>query len=168
MTEIWKEISIPGYFISNLGRLKGRSGKIIKTYINHEGYYTICLKPNGRNGKAQCVRIHRLIAEAFIPNPENKPFVNHIDGNKRNNDITNLEWCTNQENIIHAFKTGLNKALSGSINPFAKLTSAQIKYIKEKYIPRDKNFGARALGKMFNVPHSKIVRILKGERYKYD
>lgn len=168
MEEIWKETEISGYFISNLGRLKGRSGKIIKTYLNADGYRVICLKPEGRNGKAKSVRIHRLIAEAFIPNPDNKPFINHKDGNKQNNSIENLEWCTNQENVKHAFDTGLNKALSGSINPFAKLTSAQIKYIKEKYIPRDKNFGARALGKMFNVPHSKIVRILKGERYKYD
>ena len=69
MEEIWKETEISGYFISNLGRLKGRSGKIIKSYLNKRtGYLNICLKPNGKNSKSKAVKIHRLVAEAFIPN----------------------------------------------------------------------------------------------------
>ena len=128
----------------------------------------ICIHLDGRSGKSKCLKIHRLVAEAFIDNPHNYNIINHKDGNKQNNYVENLEWCTISYNVKHAFDTGLNKALQGAINPFAKLTSTQIKYIKEKYIPRDKNFGVRALGKMFNVPHSTIIRILKGERYKYD
>lgn len=167
--EIWKETKYSGYFISNYGRLRGRSGRIIKSYLNKRaGYYMICIHLDGRNGKSKCLKIHRLVAEAFIDNPHNYNIINHKDGNKQNNYVENLEWCTISHNVKHAFDTGLNKALSGAINPFAKLTSAQIKYIKEKYIPRDKNFGVRALGKMFNVSHSTIIRILKGERYKYD
>lgn len=167
--EIWKETKYSGYFISNYGRLRGRSGRIIKSYLNKRmGYYMICIHLDGRNGKSKCLKIHRLVAEAFISNPNNYNVVNHKDGNKQNNYVENLEWCTMAHNVKHAYKIGLNKALSGSTNPFAKLTGAQIRYIKEKYIPRDKNFGVRALGKMFNVSHCTIIRILKGKRYKYD
>ena len=166
MKEIWKEIEISGYFISNFGRLKGRSGKIIKAYLNSEGYYTICLKPNGRSDKSKCVRIHRLVAQAFIPNVDNKPFINHIDGNKQNNIVTNLEWCTNHENMIHASKTGLLKPLQGINNPQAKLTKLDIEYIRNNYIPYNKQYGTRALSKKFGVPHSTITRIIQRKKYK--
>ena len=59
------------------------------------------------NGNSKLVVIHRLVAKAFIPNPQNKAQVNHIDGNKKNNNVRNLEWCTNQENVIHAINIGL-------------------------------------------------------------
>lgn len=74
---------------------------------NHDGYLRIQL---WEHGKCQFVSIHRLVAEAFIPNPDNKPFVNHIDGDKQNNRVENLEWCTQQENIKHAWATGLSKS----------------------------------------------------------
>lgn len=154
-------------FISNLGRLKGRSGKIIKSYLNKRtGYLNICLKPNGKNSKSKAVKIHRLVAEAFIPNLENKPFVNHIDGNKQNNVVTNLEWCTNQENMIHANKHGLLKIYKGEKSSQAKLTNTQVKWIREHYIPRDNVFGCRALGRKFGVAHNTILEILKNRSYK--
>lgn len=74
---------------------------------NWDGYLRIQLWDHG---KCQYVGIHRLIAEAFIPNPENKPFINHKNGNKQDNRVENLEWCTQQENIVHAWKTGLSKS----------------------------------------------------------
>lgn len=61
------------------------------------------------NGKSRTVTVHRLVAEAFIPNPDGKPEVNHIDGNRSNNNVSNLEWCTRQENCIHAYANGLIK-----------------------------------------------------------
>jgi hypothetical protein len=164
--EIWKETNIPGYFVSNLGGFRGRSGKPIKQQIHKNGYYVYAMYPEGRKGGCKCIKIHRLIAETFIPNPENKPFVNHIDGNKLNNKVENLEWCTSQENTIHAYKHGLIKILSGEDNPNSKLTADDVKWIREHYVPRSREFGTRALGRKFGVDHSNIIEVLKGKSYK--
>ena len=166
MEEIWKETEISGYFISNLGRLKGRSGKILKQRINHEGYYSLCLMPNGKNGKPKGIKIHILVAKAFILNPENKPQVNHIDGNKLNNNVSNLEWCTGKENMQHAFKNNLVTIHKGENSPQAKLTNEQASWIREHYILRDSVFGARALGRKFGVAHNTILEILQNKSYK--
>lgn len=102
--EIWKDI--PGYegvyLVSNKGNIKRIStNKILKPYENkRNGYLTINLSNKGRKN----LRIHRIVAKAFLPNPNNKPYINHIDGNKKNNNITNLEWCTQKENVDHAIK----------------------------------------------------------------
>ena len=166
MEEIWKEASIKGYYISNLGRLKGRSGKILNLYINHEGYYTICLKLAGRYSKSKSIKIHREVAKAFIPNPNNLRVVNHKDGNKLNNIITNLEWCTDSENTIHAYKTGLAKAKRGCDNIGSKLTKDEVIWIRNHYIPKDPEFGCRALARKFNTKHSNISRLIHKIKYK--
>ena len=165
MEEIWKETNIHGYFISNLGRLKGRSGKIIKTYINHEGYCTICLKPNGRTGKAKSLKIHRLVAEAFVLNPNNYLEVNHIDGNKLNNKADNLEWCTSSYNIKHAYNNGLAKAKRGWYHDKSKLTEKDVDYIKSHFIKGDTEFGCRALAKKFSIAYTTISRIIRNLNY---
>jgi hypothetical protein len=101
MNEIF--VPIEGYSkyqISNLGRIKSTVGKekILKTWIN-KGYYSVSLMKD----KVQKNHlIHRLVAQAFIPNPENKPEVNHIDGDTKNFNISNLEWSTHSENIHHS------------------------------------------------------------------
>jgi hypothetical protein len=84
-------------------------GKVLKKYINNFGYCTVGLY---KNSKVKRLTIHRLVAETFIPNPENKPQVNHIDGNKLNNHVDNLEWATAKENIQHAWNSGLSKRIS--------------------------------------------------------
>lgn len=105
--EVWKDI--PGYEglyqVSNLGKIR-RDGRVKKPHMDRGGYLTIWLS---KHSKMKCLKIHRLVAIAFIPNPEGKKTVNHIDGNKQNNCVHNLEWATHSENIIHANNTGLRK-----------------------------------------------------------
>ena len=93
-----------------IGRTRSWKGKTLNPNIAPNGYYRVSFSIN-RNRKQ--FYIHRLIAEHFIPNPDNLPQVNHIDGNKLNNSLDNLEWVTVQDNVIHAYKNGLIKHVSG-------------------------------------------------------
>ena len=105
MQEIWKTIEeCEDYQISNMGRVKSFkndkvNGKIMKPYKTTKGYLQIDLSLDGRKRKNRLhLAIHRLVAKAFIPNPDNLPQVNHKDEDKTNNCVTNLEWCTNEYN----------------------------------------------------------------------
>ncbi len=95
-----------GFFLENYnifkdGRIVNKNtDKILKHDINYDGYHRVCLWKNNMSKK---YLVHRLVAQKFIPNPFNKPEVNHIDGNKSNNDVSNLEWVTTKENAIHAY-----------------------------------------------------------------
>jgi len=111
--EIWKKINDFPYYISNLGRVKNNNGLILKTKTLRNGYESLVL--TNLNHERFNKTVHRLVAEAFIPNPENKETVNHKDGNKLNNLLENLEWNTQSENIKHAFNTGLKTMPSNRI-----------------------------------------------------
>lgn len=118
MEEIWQDIKgYEGiYQISNLGKIKSiardtsnvcKQTRLLKpTKDRDRGYLIVTLC---KNNKYKTVRVHRIVAETFIPNPENKSQVNHIDGNKLNNNVNNLEWCTASENIRHSWENGLSK-----------------------------------------------------------
>lgn len=120
--EIWKDIKgYEGlYQVSNLGRVKSlakcdRLGRYheecIKSQVNNgNGYLIVNLK---HEGVQRIITVHRLVAEAFIPNVKNKRCINHIDGNKRNNSVENLEWVTHKENMQHAVKFGLINPMEG-------------------------------------------------------
>lgn len=104
--EIWKPVEDYEnlYQVSNLGRVSNYR-KVLKPFKNNSGYWVIDLNANRKRTK---FLVHRLVAKAFIPNVSNYPIVNHIDGDKNNNTVENLEWCNNSMNILHARRTGLN------------------------------------------------------------
>ena len=97
------------YFITEDGFIiSKKTNKVVKTTKSNSGYETVVLWKNGK--RKQCT-MHRIVALSFIPNPENKRCVNHIDGNKLNNKVSNLEWITHSDNHKHAYRTGLRKSL---------------------------------------------------------
>lgn len=104
MQEQWKKIlDFPNYSVSNSGFVRNdRTGKIRALSLDTYGYPQTILTREG--GIRKCAKVHRLVATAFIENPYNKPMINHIDGNKQNNSVNNLEWCTNQENQDHYWR----------------------------------------------------------------
>lgn len=96
--------------VDSLGRKRFRKGVVLSPDIAQNGYYRVTL---ASSGKKKQFYLHRLIAIHFMENPDNLPQINHKDGNKLNNSLDNLEWCTVQENTIHAYKLGLIKPASG-------------------------------------------------------
>jgi hypothetical protein len=125
MQEIWKDVkNYEGcYQVSNLGRVRSLTrkvktfngvrtskGQILKPLKTNTGYYRVDLKQNQKN---KYISIHRLVAETFIPNPNNYPIINHKDNNPQNNCIDNLEWCTQSYNVKYAYKYGNAKPTSG-------------------------------------------------------
>lgn len=114
--EIWKDVKgYEGlYRVSNLGKVKSMAKiigrryvgeRLLKQRISTQGYKMVSFCKNYKIFNAS---VHRLVAEAFIPNPLNKPFINHKNGIKTDNRIENLEWCTQSENVLHGYKIGLN------------------------------------------------------------
>lgn len=125
MQEIWKDIeNYEGcYQVSNLGNVRSLTRKVhtfngwrttksqlLKPLKSNRNYYRVCLKSHQKN---KYISIHRLVATAFIPNPNNYPVINHIDGNTANNKVDNLEWCTQSHNIKEAYRVGNAKPTSG-------------------------------------------------------
>lgn len=108
MNELWKAVSFldDKYEVSNRGRIRNtKTKRLLKLSPSKRGYlvFSCCVE-----GKRKLVNVHKCVAIEFIPNPNNLPQINHIDGNKTNPDVTNLEWVTAQQNLLHARKTGLH------------------------------------------------------------
>ena len=166
------KISEDGKTIIGLGRIK----KVLSQTLNKDGYYQLSLY---NETDRKCVRTHRLVAETYIPNPDNLPVVNHIDGCKTNNHYTNLEWCTVEYNNQHAFNTGLMdkaKMLSserGKSKPkedFSsmgkanrKLSDEDIRLIRNLAQTKQKTYKELAL--KYNYDSSSIGKIVRRERY---
>ena len=174
MKEKWTDIKNYEncYQVSNLGNIRSlpRNGtikhiRILKPYIDNHGYYIVTL--SCKNIK-KTYKIHRIVAETFINNPNNKTQINHIDGNKLNNNINNLEWCTILENNIHARENNLKPDDSGINNANSKFTKKDINYIRNMYIKGDKIYGCIALANKFKVSKSTISYIINKKTYTGD
>lgn len=177
--EIWKDVQgYEGlYQVSSLGRVKSlkryvrcpRNGENAKRIVPE-----IILKSAIRNnylcielfinGIGTMFSIHRLVAIAFIPNPENKPEVNHLFGNKLDNRASMLEWATKSENQKHAFINGLKKPVKGENHYNSKLTNNQVIEIRKKYLFR--KYTTIMLGKEYNTSRQSISDIINNKTYR--
>ena len=169
--EEWKEINgYDGlYLVSDHGRFKSFHQKEYKHkpadffiwgHINEKGYKVISLT---KDNKAKEYRAHRLIAEAFVPNPKIKPEVNHIDGNKINNRVDNLEWVTGKENIRHAYEAGLSNNF-GSKHHFAKLTEEDVIKIRNMYL---NGVSSPKIASIYDMNKRTIMRLINRKTWKH-
>ena len=149
------------YEVSNLGNIRRVGGNILSPKPGKLGYKTVALH---LNGYAKKYLVHRLVAEAFLPNPQDKLYVNHLDGNKANNRVDNLEWATPSENIKHAYDTHLREATRGERSSQCKLSDAEILWIRENAVKGDSVFGYKALAVRFGVTEPYIYKVVNGFR----
>lgn len=161
------EIHSDGTVVS-LGRV-GQRGYVVKDrklvpHRNSSGYLRVSMNLTGKNRE---YFIHRLVAQCFVDNPENKPVVNHKDGDKSNNHFSNLEWVTSSENSKHAFRSGLSKApaLRGEKHSMHKLSQADVDYIRAVHTPWDSDCGSKALAERFGVRPQTITEIVHGRSW---
>lgn len=179
MEEVWKPISgYENYYeVSSLGRIRSvdrytkfvREGLLVNRKTN--GYLlsqTLDGKGNylqvnlSKNGKSKSELVHRIVAKAFIENPNNLPEVNHKDENKTNNAVSNLEWCDHYYNNHYGTKETASRGMKNSMNKFDEDT---ILKIKQLYIPYDKEYGITGLARKFNISQSHVCSIVKGRRW---
>ncbi len=168
MEEIWKDVVCYEnlFKVSNFGRVfSKRTNKILKQSTSKKGYKVFSTRIGGRKGLCICFKVHRLVAQAFIDNPENKPQVNHIDGNKLNNNVTNLEWVTSKENIQHAVENNLCnfEHMVGTKCRFSKLTELEVLEIRKA-----KSLGVPTvdLCLKYGVVRQTINQIYRGKYWK--
>lgn len=159
MEEVWVKVDWLDWDfdieVSNFGNIKKSSTKTLrKLNLTKQGYYHISLF---KKGKTYAKKVHRLVAQAFIPNPENKPCVNHRDGEKSNNNVNNLEWVTYSENSIHALKNKLSKGKKGEEHSQSKLSESQVIQI----LNEGKYDTFQAISDKWGVDRKQIEKILK-------
>lgn len=174
MEEIWKDIEgYEGYYqVSSFGRVRSvdrhdsrgyfRKGRLMATKDANTGYKVISLS---KNAISKHYQIHRLVAIAFIPNPNNFPIINHKDENPKNNYANNLEWCdykynANYGKMTHKFRSSL---VLGEKHPRHKLTKHDVKEIRERYVRGSRTLGCAALAKEYGVYPTTINHIVNNK-----
>ncbi len=162
-----------GYGIGTTGVIYSKSGEPLKFAVDKKGYARVGLMING---KLTTKKVHRLVCEMFKENPYNKPQVNHIDGNKLNNHIDNLEWCTAKENTKHAIDNGLfvfstkessvnTNPKKGELNGMSILTNMDILDIRSSFLPR--KVTRKILALKYNVSEHCIKDIVNRKSWKH-
>lgn len=169
------EVSDDGH-VRSLDRLVERSngtsqkfsGKELKSFKNSAGYLVVRLS-DASNGRRECARVHRLVATSFIENPDMKPEVNHIDGDKSNPRLSNLEWVTPHENRDHAWKTGLRNSShlrpqNGEKNGSSKLTDECVIAMRKR---REQGETYQCIADSYGVDKRTAMRAIKGEQWAH-
>lgn len=171
MQQKWKKCQdAPNYFVSSKGLLKNKRGKILKTNKKCNRY---CMTSLTTDRIPKTFLVHRLVAKAFIPNPKNLPFVNHLTGDKKDNRVENLEWCTQKQNIKHAWSSGLVFSKVGESKSSSVLDDIHILTLATLYnkcpleslckiLPSRKGTSPSLKSKK-----EQIRKIVKGERWRH-
>jgi hypothetical protein len=169
--EIWKKIpNYSRYEVSNFGQLRSLNYKNSKKTKNlkpsiTQGYYKTMLQ---NDEKKYCtISVHSIVCLAFLGEKKKGQEINHIDGNKTNNILKNLEYCTHSENIKHAFKLGLSERKVGSKNGMAKLTEKQVLEIREHAAKNGRYYGRKMLAEKYKVCECTIKEVVTRRRNKF-
>ena len=160
----WRGVKgYPNYEVSSIGSVRNKKrGRLLAiAYHKKSGYGCVTL---WRNNKPTTLLIHRVVASAFIQNPERKPDVNHKDGNKANNSITNLEWVTARENNLHAYRELGRQGPTGERHGMTTLSIEQVTEIRRRYVSGD--YDRRALAQKYGVCPGTISNIVTGKTWK--
>ncbi len=134
--------------------------KQLRSWVTYNGYEQVHLR---RYGKRKAFSVHRLVAQTYLPNPKNLPFVNHKNGIKTDNRQENLEWCTASDNSKHNFKIGLQKPRYGKDNHSSKITQIQAQEIRTKYVPR--KYSQARLAKEYGLRQQTVCELLQGKTW---
>ena len=182
MKEVWKKIdykNVPDiYEVSNLGNIKkiphitdapnqfgvfktSRKGKMMSFCKNTYGY--LMFRPQ-QNNKKQVHAVHRLVATAFIPNPKNKPCVNHKDFDKTNNCVSNLEWVTYRENTLHATQNGVLVSYKGRESNLTKYTEEQV---RKGYMLCKSGMSQSKAGLIVGMPRPTLASIMQKVSWRH-
>lgn len=167
MNEVWKDVvGYEGFYeVSDMGNVRDKRCMLLrKATTNKDGYKVVGLTANGNR---KLFLLHRLIALAFIDNPENKPQINHKNGVKTDNYLSNLEWVTNRENAIHAIAMGLSNSDNnrGVKNHNNKLNEVDVIDIRNNYLPRvvtQKFFSIK-----YGITRETVGQIVRREIWKW-
>jgi hypothetical protein len=154
----------PGYFVAKNGHIfsNKRHGKITRIgFKEAQGYMVARLC---KNGIEKDVKIHRLVAEAFLPNPDNKPYVNHKNSIRHDNRIENLEWCTSQENTLHAISNNRQYLPKGEQHAGAKLTEKEVFSIAQRLRNGER---VTSIAESYKVSRRAINSIKSGKSWKH-
>lgn len=167
MEELWAGVVgyEDWYQVSTYGRLRRTdTGRVRKTPIGSHGYPQSLLSLGSRQNQISR-KVHRMLAETFIPNPESKPQVNHINSDREDNWVGNLEWVTEEENNIHARDSGRTSV--GESSDWSKISEEDVIFIRTHFIPRDSMYSGIMLAKMFDLKPASISCIVHRKCWKH-